>query len=256
MKMKQLGIMLVFVFVLFSCSRKKEQKLLVAAASSLRPVLEDIGAEFNKKEGVSIGLITASSGKLTAQIEAGAPYDVFLSANSIYPKYLQAKLDLKETPVKFANGSVVFLMSKKHNTDQLDIISVLKNEELKRLVIPNPKLAPYGKAVHEALMQLKLYNFVAEKLVFAESVSQANQFLSSRTLDGGFTSLSSVKVKDLESNYKIHFLSDTLYTPIANSLLIVSKNKVKQEKAQKFEAFLQSETVGLILKKYGYTIPK
>jgi len=247
-------VVLVIIVLFFSCQKQQENELFIASASSLRNVLEELTAEFSKQTNIKANFITASSGKLSAQIEAGAPYDVFLSANAKYPKYLQLKLELGGELFDFAYGKVVFLISK--DRKEVNITSFLKNNEIKKIVIPNMEVAPYGIAANEILKNVRIYDKVVGKLVFAENVSQANQFLKSKTVDAGFTSLSSVKVNSFQKEYNIVSLSDTLYAPIKNTLLIVSKNKQKQQKAQKFKAFLQTEKAIYILKKYGYTIPR
>lgn len=248
--------LLILITVLVSCTNKNDAELLIASASSLRPVLEDLIDVFSKQEKIKVDFVTASSGKLSAQIEAGAPYDVFLSANEKYPNYLQSKLKIKEEVFTFAYGSIVFLMSLEIGNEQLSWVSFVKKKETQKIVIPNPELAPYGIAANEVLEKKEIQEILNHKMVFAENVSQTNQFIKSGVVDGGFTSLSSVRSGKFDDAYSIVSISDTLYNPIVNTLLITSKNKEQQEKAQKFKAFLQSLKAKRILEKYGFRVPK
>jgi len=251
---KQIGIILIIIIFFFSCNEKEEQRLLIASASSLRSVSVELIKAFSEETNIKADLISASSGKLSVQIELGAPYDIFLSANEKYPNYLCAKLNLKDESSIFAYGQLVLLLTKQKQL-KLNSIDVLLENEIQKIAIPNPDLAPYGIAAMEILKLLQLDKQVKSKLVYGENVNQTNQFLKSKVVDAGFTSVSSIQNSHFRGDYKIISILDSLYNPIKNTVLVVAKKTFKKEKAQKFKAFLQEEKAKSILKKYGYNIP-
>lgn len=254
--MKQIVTSFIVFLIILSCAPTHHNTITIAAASSLRPVLQEMSSQFKVETDVAINIVTGSSGKLAAQIEAGAPYDIFLSANIIYTDYLQNKLSLANKPIIFAHGQLAFLSNADLDIDSSSLKSIINNIHFQKIAIPNPKLAPYGQAANDVLNKLYINNEVQHKLVFAENVSQSNQFLKSNAVNAGFTSVSSVRIKNFSKGYRVHAISDTLYKPIINSLLIVSKQKRKDYNVEKFITFMKTSKAKSILKKYGYTIPE
>lgn len=231
-----------------SCVGKKQQKLHIAASSNLQNTIKELVNEFKIEKNIEFEIILGSTGKLTAQIENNAPFDIFLSANKKYTNYLITKKKLNETPITFAYGKLA-LASKTINKDQLN--NSLRANRFSKLAIPNPKFAPYGQMAMEYLKKKELYNIIEKKLVFGESVMQTNQFLFTANVDLAFTSLSAV-IHHKNVNWVA--LNEKLYTPKAHVALNVSKDK--KELSAEFISFLKTETAQLILKKYGYGIIK
>ena len=255
--MKKCSILLALIFlVFFSCVQKKNIEINIAAASSLQPVLKELLSQFTIQTGVHVNLITGSSGKLTAQIESGAPFDIFFSADNTYTNYLQPKLKLPFSPRTFAQGALVFVTLKNFDKQDTPIKSLILNDNFKKIAIPNPKLAPYGKAAHTVLTTLGIRSKVQSKLVFAESVSQTNQFLKSNSVSAAFTSLSTAKNKDFSNDFNVYQVPKDLYNPIVNSMLIVTQKKENLFNLKKLSSFFESDKAKLILKAYGYTVSK
>ena len=245
------GSLLVAVFALclicVGCGSRRSDKLTIAAASNTQFALEEVIQSFENKTGIECELIVGSSGKLTAQITQGAPYDVFLSADLKYPKTLfESKLTIKE-PRIYAYGRLVLWTIK---ADIEPKIESLTNENIHQIAIPNPKTAPYGKASEEVLNKLKIYDRLKEKLVFGENISQTSQFVFSESVDVGFTSLSVVHSPELMVKGNWTTIPQHLYSPLAQGMVILQNGK--REEAKKFEEFLFSESAIQIFSKFGY----
>ena len=166
---------LFLILLIFSCnSNKQEQTFKIAVASNLRFAMVDINKEFEKQTGKKVEMITASSGKLTAQITNGAPFDLFISANKKYAEKIYADGFAKEKPEILCKGILVLWSNSKIETD---LNTFFDNPDLKTVAIANPKNAPYGIAAVEVLKNVKLYDKIESKLIFSESVMQLNQYI-------------------------------------------------------------------------------
>jgi molybdate transport system substrate-binding protein len=132
----------------------------------------------------------SSSGKLTAQIRSGAPFEVFLSADTKYPDELHKAGFAAQAPKVYAYGSLVLWSREKRDLPQN--LRFLTGPQIARIAVANPKLAPYGEAAVQALTYYKLYPKVEKKLVFGESIAQVNQYVLSGAAPVGFTAKSVV----------------------------------------------------------------
>ena len=245
--MKRIPILLLSVFILISCSTSEEKALMIAGASNMKFALEELVEKFEEQTNIKTELISASSGKLTAQIKEGAPYDVFLSADLKFPYELH-KLELTTTePKVYAKGSLSLWTTEKFRPT----IEMLRHDSIKKIAVSNPKTAPYGKAGVDFLKNNGLYEFVEDKLVFGESVTQTNQFVATKSVQIGITATSSL------SNYKEKFeirtveIPENLYNPIYQG--VVQTNKESKE-ATEFINYLFSEEGKEILNKFGYQV--
>ena len=231
-------------FVILSCTSKSQKKITIAASANMQYVLKELISEFSNDNLVACEIVLGSSGKLTAQIEAGAPFDIFLSANAKYPLYLKSKNNSYTAPKTYAYGKLAVLSKYLKTTN---ISELLTSTEVKKIAIPNPKNAPYGQMAEEYLMNLDIYPKIKHKLVYGESVMQSNQFVISGAADVGFTAISTLKTKN-SIHFKHTIINDRLYTPIPQQLLILTPNS----KTQQFAHFMLSKKAQDILKKYGY----
>ncbi|UZO81149.1 molybdate ABC transporter substrate-binding protein [Aquimarina sp. ERC-38] len=241
------------IFLFIGCqSNKKEEVLRIATASNTQFVIKKLIKKFTNKTGITCELIVGSSGKHTAQILQGAPYHLFLSADQQYPQTIYKKGMTNQPPVTYAYGQLVLWSTNKKINVTPD---ELTHPMIKRIVIPNPEVAPYGSAAIAFLKHQSLYEKVKSKLVYAESISQANHFILTGAVSIGFTSLSTVLAKDIETKGTWIKLPDTSYPPIAQDLVITTKEEVPVQNAQKFINFILSEEAGIILKDFGYLLP-
>jgi molybdate transport system substrate-binding protein len=235
--------------------------LRVAAAADLEPVLPPIVAEFEKTNGIRVEATYQASAALTTQIRNGAPFDLFLSADMGYPKRLisdgladAAGSADSSTPINYANGTLV-LWARKDSSLPSPSIELLRSPALRRLAVANPDRAPYGRAAVAALSNLNLYNSVRARLVTAENIAQAAQFVDSGNADAGLISLTSALTPRLSSSGRYFVIPRDLYPPIQQGAVIVSKTTERVE-AHKFLDYLLSAPVQARLAHAGLTPAK
>lgn len=182
---------------------EQTQTLRIAAAANLSDVLPDIVAGYKADNNLSepdIEVTYASSGKLYAQIIAGAPYDIFLSANQEFPAKLatdkSAKAAESHEPFTYTQGQLA-LYSVKHsleNIDQGTLSDLFKNDKTTKITIASPELAPYGASAKAYLQSQQVYDSLAEKkrLIQAENIGQAFQYAHTGSVDYGFVAQSQI----------------------------------------------------------------
>ena len=226
----------------------------IAVAANMSYAIEDIKTEFHKLHpDTQLRTTIGGSGKLATQINNGAPYDIFLSANMAYPQFLYKHKKAITQPRIYAQGALVLLSSKR--VDILKNLVLLQSPKIKTIAIANPKTAPYGKASVEALKHAGVYADVKHKFVYGESISQTLTY-ALRAADIGIVAKSSLMNKKMQ-RYKqgINWVDiDTkLYTPIKQGIVLLNKAK-GNDSAQEFYNFIFSKKAQNILKHYGYLI--
>lgn len=235
------------VLLLFSCQEESDT-LRIAVAANMQSAAEELLNSFEQESGIQCELILGSSGKLTNQIINGAPFDVFLSADLTYPEKLLENNKAEGDISIYAQGELV-LWSSKNGLTKEDLMDADK------IAIPNPEIAPYGKAALAYLQSEGLYEQLKSRFVFGESVGQTNQFIQSGSVSLGFTSLSSVLNNDQISKDSWILLEADKYPPINQGMVIIKKDgKTDYSSAQKFKDFVISETGIRILKNSGYQV--
>lgn len=223
-------------------------KVSVAAAANLRDVLQDIRYAYaienpHNKVDITFG----SSGLLTQQIINGAPFDLFLSANTDFAEEIKKLGKNDGNPKIYAFGKVAMWSTRQ---DVSKGLSLILNSDVKKIAIANPELAPYGKSTMEALKKAGLYSAVEKKIVWAENINQAAQFASTGNADVAFIALSNAKSKEMTARGNVYELSGEECSPIAQSgIIIKSKNK---EGAKEFFDFVTSAKAAEIWTRHGY----
>jgi molybdate transport system substrate-binding protein len=232
-----------------SCQTSHKKSLIIATAANVQFAMDTLAYLFEKENSINVNIILGSSGKLTAQIMQGAPYDVFISADMKYPSEIYDNNLAFVEPEVYAYGSLVIWSLKDSVDSDLD---VLTDPEIRRIAIPNPKTAPYGTAAIELLKNMDLLEQVEQKLVYGESVSQVNQFLLSETADIGFTS-KSVVLSPKMKNRGTWIEADTMkYAPIEQGVILIRQDTSQLRLSEKFLAFLLSSQAKSILSDFGY----
>ena len=232
---------------LHACTPHSEQPLRVAVASNARFVAEEIAENFTEQTGQEVELIVSSSGKLTAQILEGAPYDVFLSADIHYPNTLYENGKTTSKPVIYAYGTLGFWTTK-----EVLALDDLPTESVSRIACANPETAPYGKATIEVLKAAGLYSAISDKLIFGESVGQVSQFIFSKAADVGFVPSSLSGRLDNKVDGQWIAVDKSLYTPIEQGVVIIKKKGGNQAIAEQFYKFLLTDKSKAILQTHGY----
>ena len=230
--------------------------LRVAAAADLEPVLPPILEQFHQATGIRAEATYQASAMLTTQIMNGAPFDVFLSADLSYPKKLidagladAAGSADSSTPIIYAKGTLV-LWARKDSLLPPPSLDLLHSPALKRLAIANPDRAPYGRAAVAALTSLKLYDSLKPRLVTAENIAQAAQFVDSGNADAGLISLTSALTPQMASSGAYFIIPRDLYPPIEQGAVIVS-NTTQRAGVHKLLEYLLSPPIQAQLAKAG-----
>lgn len=228
--------------------------LRLAAAADLEPVLPPILAQFTQRTGIEVKATYQASAGLAAQIQQGAPFDAFLSADTGYPRRLieagQAEgLEEPAKPTVYAKGTLV-LWTRKDAHLPVPSLVLLRSPELKRLAIANPERAPYGRAALAALTKLNLYDALKPRLVTAENIAQAAQFADSGNADAGLISMTSALTPRLSGAGTYFVVPRDLYPPIEQGAVLV-KNSKESAATRKLLAYVLSAPVQAQLSKSG-----
>lgn len=231
--------------------------LTVAVAADLQFAMQELAARFEKQSGTDIRLSFGSSGDLTTQIEQGAPFDLFFSADVGYPERLVREGFAKPGFfLRYAVGNlVVYVPSRPSLNLDKDGINSLLNPTIQKIAIANPRFAPYGRAAVAALKHFKLYQRVKQKLVLGENISQALQFVESGNAQAGILALALVLAPPMRGHGKYWLIPAGSYPPLEQGAVIVKSSK-HQRQARDFLNFLKSPEAAGILKRYGFGLPK
>jgi len=231
------------------------QEITVAAAADLQFAMQDIAARFQKETGKSVKVTYGSSGNFYQQLQNGAPFDMFFSANLDYPKKLEAAgLAEPGSYFEYATGKIVIWVL---NASKLDIgpgLRSLTDPSVQKIAIANPEHAPYGQAAVAAMKKEGVYDKVSDKLVLGENISQTASFVVSGAADVGIVALSlalSPKMKD-KGRYTEIPADDY---PAIRQACVVMKSAKDKETAKAFEAFIQKPATKELLKSYGFAVP-
>jgi molybdate transport system substrate-binding protein len=241
----------------FAQETKKPSELGVAAAADLSTVLKEIGADYEKKSGVRVKLSFGASGALTQQIQNGAPFDVFFSADMDYPRQLIASGQADASSLyQYAVGRLVLWVP---SNSPLDIehqgMNVLLDPSVKKIAIANPQHAPYGRAAVAAMKHSGVYDRVADRLVLGENISQAAQFVESGNAQAGFVALAHAVAPAMRGQGKYWEIPANAYTPLAQGVVVLSHAQHKNEAAQ-FLEYIKTKEAAELFRKYGFTLPE
>ena len=251
------------IVIAFACllPASAQSPLRVAAAADLQPVLPPILDQFRQASGITVDVTYQASAALPAQIQNGAPFDLFLSADLGYPKRLMdagladvAGSSGSNSPITYAKGTLV-LWARKDSHLPPPSLDLLRSPDLKRLSIANPDRAPYGRAAVAALTSLKLYDMLKPRLVTAENISQAAQFVDSGNADAGLISLTSALTPKLAGDGSYFIIPRDLYPPIEQGAVIITKT-TQRAVAHRLLDYLLSAPVQAQLAKSGLTPAK
>lgn len=242
------------VFLSLSLTSALADELTVAAAANVQFTLDELKAEFTKETGIGIKTVIGSSGKLTSQIENGAPFDILMSADMDYPKRLSDDGFTMEKPKIYAYGALILWTLK--DVDLSRGVAGLSHGGIQTIAIASPKTAPYGRQAINAMKANHLDSEIMSKLVYGESIAQVNQFITTGAVDVGFTAKSVVLAPAWKHKGRWVEVDPGSYQPIAQGMVILkSSQKQHAAAAQKFYDFLSSSQAREILKEYGYKLP-
>lgn len=224
--------------------------LIVAAAANLTEAFGEIGPRFTDKTGIRVVFSFGATADLAKQIENGAPFDVFASADTEHVDQLETKgLLTPGTRATYARGRLVMWLPANTNL-KAEKIEDITARQFERIAIAKPDVAPYGRASVESLRTLGIWPAIESKVIYAQNVSQAKQFAATGNAEVAFIPLALVKTGE-GSHLEV---SDELHQPINQALGIV-KDSSKQAQARQFVEFLLSAEGRELLVKKGYSAP-
>jgi molybdate transport system substrate-binding protein len=245
----------VLLAVLLACSCARAQAVKIAAAADLKFAMTELAAQFEKQNGVKLDVTYGSSGNFLTQIQNGAPFDLFFSADSEYPKQLEAAGLVESGTVReYAVGHIVIWTPGDGGVDAAkNGWKSLLDERVKKIAIANPEHAPYGRAALAALKKAGIYEQVRDKLVYGENISQAAEFVQSGNAQLGIVALSLAVSPAMKNGNRWEIPADS-YPPIqqAVALLKASKNK---DAAHHFLDFVSGADGRKILRQFGFIVP-
>jgi len=229
----------------------------VAAAANLVYALDALNTAFRgAAPDITVTSTTSASGTLFAQLKNGAPFDVFLSADTAYPaQVVRAGLGDAATLRTFATGRLVF-WTMRPDLDGTDIAGVVRDARVRKLAIAQPRTAPYGRAAQAALEKLDAWPAAQPKLVIGESISQTAQFVQTGNADAGFVAMSIVLAPKLASQGHWWEVPPARYAsvPLDHAVVLTTRGAANPA-ARRYWEFLASEPAKKILRTYGYNVP-
>ena len=227
------------------------QTLRVAAAADLQYAMADLRGQFERQSGIKVLASYGSSGNFRSQIQNGAPFDLFFSADAEYAKQLVTSgFADAGTLIVYAHGHLVLWAPAEEKLGLAQKgFEALKESRIQKIAIANPELAPYGRAAVVALKRAGLYDALKSKLIFGENISQAAQFAQSGSAQVGILAQSLTFADSMKNGEKWEVPAD-LY-PVMEQAAVVVRSSPNKRAAQAFLDFVNSREGQQILAKYG-----
>ncbi|MET0645747.1 MAG: molybdate ABC transporter substrate-binding protein [Pyrinomonadaceae bacterium] len=230
--------------------RKDGEEIIVAAAANLTDAFGEVGRRFTARTGVRVTFSFGATADLAKQIENGAPFDVFASADVARVDELVRKGMLtEESRAIYARGRLV-LWAPPAGRAPVARMEDLAGAGVTRIALAKPEAAPYGRAAVESLQALRLWAAVEPKVVYSQSVAQAKQFAASGNADAAFLPRSLV----MEGEGTAVEVDASLHAPLDQALGVV-RASAKQSAAKSFAEFVLGEEGQTVLKGFGYDAP-
>ena len=252
---------LVSLFVLTSTfvvadGKKDAKEISVAAAADLSAAMQEVAKAYENQTGVKVKLSFGASGGLTQQIENGAPFDVFFSADMDYPKQLISHGDAEgATLYRYAIGKLVLWAPTDSSVDvEHRGLKVLTDPQVKKIALANPQPAPYGRAAVAAMKHAGLYDQVSDKLVMGENVSQAAQFVESGNAQVGFVALAFAMAPAMKGKGKYWEIPPEAYPALEQGVVVLAHSRHKKDAAA-FVEYIKTKAAASVLQKYGFAVP-
>ena len=229
--------------------------LTIAAASDLAWCMDELNAEFRRQHpGVELKTTTGASGNFFAQIKAGAPFDVFLSADLNYPRELvKAGLAVESSLFLYATGHIA-LWTTRDGVDVSTGLTALKSPAIAKIAIANPDIAPYGRAAKAALQSAGVWDAVQDRLVFGENIAQTAQFVQTGNVDAGIVSLSLLKSPKMTGVGRYFEIPEALHPRLEQGGVITLHGRDNPQAAA-YLAFLGSAGARAVFDRYGFLLP-
>ncbi len=232
------------------------EDLAVAAASDLNFAFRELVTKYEKTTGQHVKLSLGSSGNFYSQIQNGAPFDLYFSADVRYPQKLEESGHaVPGTLYRYAVGRIVLWAPNGSAVDVQKGLAVLTDPAVKKIAIANPKHAPYGRAAVAAMEHFKVHERVKDKLVLGENISQAAQFIESGASDIGIIALSLARAPAMKDVGRYWEIPADAHLPLEQGAVILKSAK-DREAANMFLEFVKGPQGREIMSRYGFTLPR
>lgn len=231
------------------------QEISVAAAADLQFAMQDIAARFQKETGKTLRLTYGSSGNFFAQLQNGAPFDMYFSANLDYPKRLEAaSLTEPGSYYEYATGKIVIWVPASSRLELSSGLKALENPTVGKIAIANPQHAPYGQAAVAAMKKENVYDKLSGRLVLGENISQTASLVVSGAADAGIVALSLALAPNMKDKGRYIEIPAGDYPPIRQACVIMRSSQNKAA-AREFLEFLKKPVIEQVLQSYGFVVP-
>ena len=228
----------------------------IAAASDLKFAVEEIATRFRAETKLDVKLVFGSSGNFYSQIVQGAPFQLFMSADEEFIFKLADTGRTEDRGALYGVGRIVLFAphgsSFKPDAQMTGLKLALSGGRVKRFAIANPEHAPYGRAAEQALRKLGLWQAMQQKLVLGENVSQAAQFATSGSADGGIFAYSLALAPAVSSLGAFVLIPAEMHDPLRQRMALV---KGANKNAHAFYGYLQQSAARGIFTRYGFVLP-
>jgi molybdate transport system substrate-binding protein len=253
--MKWFGFAIVLAAACWSAPAQGGE-IVVAAASDLSFAFKEAASRFEQQTGTRVKVTLGSSGNFFSQIQNGAPFDAYFSADVRYPQKLEESGQaVSGSLYRYAVGRLVLWVPNRAGLPSPQQgLQALLGPAVRNIAIANPKHAPYGRAAVAALQHAGVYEAVKGKLVLGENISQAAQFVESGAADAGLLALSLAVVPAMQQAGQYWEVPQETHPPIVQGAVVL-KNGRNREGAQAFLSFLQQRDGQEILRRYGFVLP-
>ncbi|GAE92288.1 molybdenum ABC transporter [Gracilibacillus boraciitolerans JCM 21714] len=249
---------LLCVLLINGCSTNEssvnnEVEIKVAAASDLALAFKEVGELFEQETGANVTFSFGSTGQLADQIENGAPFDVFASANVTFVDQLREKnLIIPETQTTYAFGRIGISTLSDSPPLSIETLEDLLKPEVKKVAIANPDHAPpYGLVAKQTLENAGLWDQLQSKLVYGRNISDTLVFIETGNAEAGIIALSLYQ----EDEVNFHIIDDEMHAPLEQSIAVINRTN-EEELAKEFISFIKGPTGKPIMESYGFIIPE
>ena len=235
----------------------RAETVTIAAAADLTYCIDDLNRSYQHSHpSTELKVSIGSSGNFSAQIQNGAPFDVFLSADIQYPRNLASGGFVDQSTLTvYAVGRIVLWTSKPDSVNLDRGIDVLRDRvAVKKIAIANPEHAPYGRAAKAVLENSELWTEVQDRIVQGENIAQTAQYVQTGNADAGFVALSLLLSPNLKNIGRYIEIDPKLYPKLEQAMVLTTAGS-KREAVRDYFQFLQSQAARKIFDKYGFTLP-
>jgi molybdate transport system substrate-binding protein len=252
-------LLLFFFFIFWGCDPSERkiptQTINIAVSANMQFAMREIASLFEDKEKIKVELMIGASGKLTHQILNGAPFHLFVSADTLFTRKIITEGKGVGQQYLYAIGSLVLWTNRKDLKNK-DLFNLLTENSINKISIPNPTTAPYGFQAKLALEKAGLWKKISPKVVLGESIAQATQYIYSGVCEVGFISKSVLFSPELKNKGYWEEVPKHLYESIYQGFIITQWGKENNMIAStSFSQFMKTPAVKDILLKNGYQLP-